>query len=66
VDTESVIQFVLGVTAIFLLSLLIRNFKPGKKDEKPKYSGLARSPEELYTPSEEAISEMEDLISKLN
>ena len=60
------IQFILAVTAIFLLSLLIRNFKPGKKDEKPKYSGLARSPEELYTPSEEAISEMEDLISKLN
>ena len=65
-DAESVIQFVLAVTAIFLLSLLIRNFRPGNKNEKPKYSGLARSPEELYAPSEEAISEMEDLISKLN
>ena len=65
-DTESVIQFVLAVTAIFLLSLLIRNFKSGLKNEKPKYSGLARSPEELYNPSEEAISEMEDLISKLS
>ena len=65
-DTESVIQFILAVTAIFLLSLLIRNFKSGNKNEKPKYSGLARSPEDLYAPSEEAISEMEDLISKLN
>ena len=65
-DTESVIQFVLALTAIFLLSLLIRNFKSRNKNEKPKYSGLARSPEELYNPSEEAISEMEDLISKLN
>ena len=65
-DTESVIQFVLAVTAIFLLSLLIRNFKSDRKNEKPNYSGLARSPEELYNPSEEAISEMEELISKLN
>ena len=65
-DTESVIQFVLAVTAIFLLSLLIRNFRSDNKNEKPQYSGLARSPEELYNPSEEAISEMEELISKLN
>ena len=65
-DTVSVIQFVLAVTAIYLLSLLIRNYKSGNKDEKLKYSGLARSPEELYNPSEEAISEMEDIISKLN
>ena len=64
-DTESLIQFVLVVTAIFMLYLLIRNFNPSNKNEKAKYSGLARSPEELYAPSEEAISEMEDLISKL-
>tara|TARA_B100000965_G_scaffold50592_1_gene37507 strand:- start:143595 stop:143795 length:201 start_codon:yes stop_codon:yes gene_type:complete len=66
VDTESVIQFVLALTAIFLLSLLIRNFKSGRKIEKSQYSGLARSPEELLNPSAEAISEMEELISKLN
>tara|TARA_S200000501_G_scaffold378321_1_gene440357 strand:+ start:2550 stop:2750 length:201 start_codon:yes stop_codon:yes gene_type:complete len=66
VDTESVIQFVLALTAIFLLSLLIRNFKSGIKNEKPQYSGSARNPEELHNPSEEAISEMEELISKLN
>ncbi len=65
-DTESIIQFFLAVTAIFLLSLLIRNLMSVNKNEKPKYSGLARSPEELYNPSEEAISEMEDLISKFN
>lgn len=65
-NAESVIQFLLAVTAIFLLSLLIRNFKSASKNEKHQYSGVARSPEELYNPSEEAISEMEDLISKLN
>ena len=65
-DTEVVIQTVLIATAIILLYFLVRNITSDSKMEKPKYSGLARSPEELYLPSDEAISEMEELISKLN
>ncbi|DAC42418.1 MAG TPA: hypothetical protein HA315_05380 [Candidatus Thalassarchaeaceae archaeon] len=65
-DTESVIQIVLISTAIILLYFLVRSITSDTKMDKPKYSGLARSPEELYHPSDEAISEMEELISKLN
>tara|TARA_B100000902_G_C26990909_1_gene754992 strand:- start:266 stop:466 length:201 start_codon:yes stop_codon:yes gene_type:complete len=66
VDTEAAVQIVLILTAIILLAYLIRNLTTGSKIEKPQYSGIARSPEDLYRPSDEAISEMEELISKLN
>tara|TARA_B110000014_G_C20094072_1_gene573231 strand:- start:1181 stop:1486 length:306 start_codon:yes stop_codon:yes gene_type:complete len=66
VETQAVLQFILIVSAILLFLYIVRNLTRSTPTDEETYSGTARSPENLYEPSEEAISEMEGLISKLN
>jgi len=49
-----------------MLLYIVKAFTGTASKDEEEYSGSARSPEALYEPSDEAISEMESLISKLN
>tara|TARA_Y100001936_G_scaffold38409_1_gene36557 strand:- start:232 stop:432 length:201 start_codon:yes stop_codon:yes gene_type:complete len=66
VETEQILQAILILTALLMVFFIIVRFTGSTSSEEKEYSGVARSPEELYEPTEEAISEMESLISKLN
>ena len=65
-ETEQVLQAILILTAFLMVFFIIGRFTGSSRSVEKEYSGVARSPEELYEPTEEAISEMESLISKLN
>ena len=65
-DTEQILQAILIITAFLMIFFIIGKFKGSPNSVEEEYSGVARSPEELYEPTEEAISEMESLIAKLN
>ena len=65
-DAEEIFQTLLILTALLMAFFLLKEFLGASSPDDDEYSGLARSPEELYEPTEEAISEMESLISKLN
>ncbi|MBO96560.1 MAG: hypothetical protein CMA78_01260 [Euryarchaeota archaeon] len=65
-ETEQVLQAILILTAFLMVFFIIGRFTGSSSSVEKEYSGVARSPEELYEPTEEAISEMESLISKLN
>ena len=65
-ETESIMQILLIFTALLMLLYIVKAFTGTASKDEEEYSGSARSPEVLYEPSDEAISEMESLISKLN
>ena len=67
------IDHILGIILIFialLISYYIIVIKLGNdkklSNSQQQYSGIAREPEKLSEPSEDAIKELEKLIQKIN
>ena len=61
-STETILQMILIVTALFLLYILVRNRSNSSSEEDNEYSGSARDPESLSDPTPEALSELDRII----
>ena len=65
-ETEQILQAILILTALLMVFFIIVRFTGSTRSEEKEDAGGARAPEKWEEPTEEAISEMESLISKLN
>ena len=66
-DTQTILAMVLSITAVLMIWYILRLRQSRRMDNLEyleEYSGMAKNPENLINPDDEALDELDRLLSK--
>ncbi|MED5257547.1 MAG: hypothetical protein VYD82_03035 [Candidatus Thermoplasmatota archaeon] len=66
-DTQTILAMVLSITAGLMIWYILRsrqNRRMNNLEDFEEYSGMAKNPENLMNPDDEALDELDRLLSK--
>ena len=66
-DTETILAMILSITAGLMIWYILRlrqNRRMNILEDLEEYSGMAKHPEKLINPDDEALDELDRLLSK--
>ena len=66
-DTQTILAMVLSITAGLMIWYILRfrqNRRMNNLEDLEEYSGMAKNPENLMNPDDEALDELDRLLSK--
>ena len=66
-DTETILAMILSITAGLMIWYILRlrqNRRMNILEDLEEYSGMAKNPERLMDPDDEALDELDRLLSK--
>jgi len=67
VDTQTILAVILSLSAGLMIWFILRlrqNHRMNILDDLEEYSGMAKNPEKLMDPDDEALDELDRLLSK--
>jgi len=67
VDTQTILAMILSITAGLMIWYILRlrqNRRMDDLEDLDEYSGMAKNPEKLMDPDDEALDELDRLLSK--
>ena len=66
-DTQTILAMILSITAGLMIWYILRfrqNRRMNNLEDLEEYSGMAKNPENLMNPDDEALDELDRLLSK--